>query len=403
MKINVIRLCNCFNKKEIQAQGDYFINEINNFLFESEIELAEDVDSLFSVVFIESGGVEASFKKLCKRLPSPILLLSNSLNNSLGSALEINSYCLQQNIPVILLSQGAREASEYIKDICDVIGSYNKIKNTSLGVIGEPSDWLIASNVDFPFVEKKFGISLIRIGMNELYEEISKKKIGNIPHIKSFEKKFEDHYELKKSLYVYSALKRIIEKYHLSGLTIRCYDLIKEYKTTACLALGLLNEEGIVCGCEGDIPALLTMYICSTLGQTPCFMANPSKIDLANGTMLLAHCTCPINLLTSYKLNTHFESGLGVAIEGVLPQGDIALIKLSNDLSHYALLHGTVVLNKQQVGYCRTQLTVEIEKDELFNYLTIPTGNHLIVTYGNISHKFAALITFINSSFYDKK
>ena len=403
MNINLIRLCSTFNKKEIQNENDVFINDINNFLFEEDIELVEDASSPFSVIFIESGGVEASFKKMCKRLPSPILLLSNSLNNSLGAALEINSYCLQQNLPVILLTQGAREASEYIKDICDVVGSYNKIKNSSLGVIGEPSDWLIASNVDFPLVENKFGISLIKIGMNELYDEISKKKIGNIPHIKTLEKKFENHAELKKALYVYSALKRLVEKYHLSGFTIRCFDLIKEYKTTACLALALLNEEGIVAGCEGDIPSLITMYICSTLGDRPCFMANPSKIDLVNGTMLLSHCTCPLNLLTDYNLNTHFESGLGVAIEGTLPNEEVALIKLSNNLRHYAMLHGNVVLNKQQSGCCRTQITVEIDKEELFNYLTIPVGNHLVVTYGNISHKFAALITFVNSLFYDKK
>ena len=41
---------------------------------------------------------------------------------------------------------------------------------TRLGVIGKPSDWLIASNVDYKNVKDKFNIDLIDIDINELID-----------------------------------------------------------------------------------------------------------------------------------------------------------------------------------------------------------------------------------------
>jgi hypothetical protein len=35
--------------------------------------------------------------------------------------------------------------------------------------------------------------------------------------------------------------------------------------------------------------------------------------------MLVAHCTAPRSILSGYGLRSHFESGLGVAIAGVVP------------------------------------------------------------------------------------
>ena len=46
---------------------------------------------------------------------------------------------------------------------------------TRLGVIGKPSDWLIASNVDYKNVKDKFNIDLINIDINELIDVYNSK------------------------------------------------------------------------------------------------------------------------------------------------------------------------------------------------------------------------------------
>ena len=118
-------------------------------------------------------------------------------------------------------------------------------------------------------------------------------------------------------------LKQIVEKYNLTGVTTRCFDLLTSLKSTACLALANLNDEKITATCEGDIMSMITMRIASLVGDGYAFQANPSRIDIKNNSMLIAHCTIPTKMTTSYKLDTHFESGIGVAIKGELKNKDV--------------------------------------------------------------------------------
>ena len=46
---------------------------------------------------------------------------------------------------------------------------------------------------------------------------------------------------------------------HLDACVVRCFDLVTDLRTTGCLALSWLLDQGVVAGCEGDIPATLTM------------------------------------------------------------------------------------------------------------------------------------------------
>lgn len=394
MEINLVRLVSKVHPEQIQKNNNGYIDDINNILFDDDIVLKEGVKNpLLTVFFIESGGVEGQFVKIYNKYKNgPILLLCNSLNNSLAASIEIQSFCIQKSITSFIMSQGEEEAAYIIKEMGMATFAKSKIMGSSLGVIGEPSDWLIASKVDFPSVYKKFSISLVKIGIDELISEYNKKKIGNVAHLRTLQKKYPNKVELNKALYLYSAIKRIVIKYNLKGLTIRCFDLLKELKTTACLALALLNEEGIVCSCEGDIPSLLTMYFISTFTDRPTFMANPSKIDFKNHTLLLAHCTCPLNMLTKYDFDTHFESGIGVAVKGEFANGDVSICKLSSDLEHFNVMSGKIKSSPHLPGYCRTQVEVEVDQADLFEYFNEPYGNHLIVSYGELKGYFLTIM-----------
>ena len=85
---------------------------------------------------------------------------------------------------------------------------------------------------------------------------------------------------------------------------------------TGCIALARLNSEGYVAGCEGDVPAMLSMMIARSLLGVSGFQANPAHINPQTGEMLFAHCTIPFNMTHRYELDTHFESGIGVGVRG---------------------------------------------------------------------------------------
>ena len=177
-------------------------------------------------------------------------------------------------------------------------------------------------------------------------------------------------------------LQKIKEKYSLSGLTIRCFDLLNSIHTTSCLGLAYFNSLGIVSACEGDIPSLISMYLVNELFNKPSFMANPSRIDITNNKMIFAHCTLPLNMTKSYKLDTHYESNIGVAIKGEMKEDVITIFKLSRNLKDYFVTSGKIIKNLNENNLCRTQ--IEVEVDNNINYfLNRPYGNHHIIFYGN--------------------
>ncbi|HPS19036.1 MAG TPA: hypothetical protein PLR04_02785 [Bacilli bacterium] len=400
MNINVIRLRTILDDREssvIKTNTD-FIEEINNNLIDEDFIISENpVDPVMSIIFVETGGSEPKFLSLFEKLENPIVLLSNGTNNSLPACLEIKTYCSLHNKEAYIITGTEEQCANEIKHFARVAHAMKALKENNLGVIGQPSEWLIASQMDAPTVYDYFKINLINIGMDELIQEIDKKKTGTIPHLDKLKAKFKNREVLEGACYIYGALKRLIGKYHLRGLTIRCFDLLGKYKNTACLALALLNEEGITAACEGDVPSLLTMHMLTALTGRPCFQANPSRLDLENNTALFAHCTIPLNMVSKYDLLTHFESDLGVGIKGTMPLDKVTICKLFLNgkklLDNSFVSSGKIKENCSLPGYCRTQILVEFDQYGLYTLFQKNFGNHMIITYADAEEDFFTLLT----------
>ena len=79
-----------------------------------------------------------------------------------------------------------------------------------------------------------------------------------------------------------------MDRYDLIGVSVRCFDLLDTVCSTGCLGLSILNSLGVYGGCEGDMPALLSMAILGSLTGQDQFMCNPSSFDTGNGCALYA-------------------------------------------------------------------------------------------------------------------
>ncbi len=79
--------------------------------------------------------------------------------------------------------------------------------------------------------------------------------------------------DMIKAMRLYRAIKRIVEEERLSAITLSCFRLIDQTGTTGCLALALLNDEGIIAGCEGDLQSVFTMLAVKVLTGKNFFMA----------------------------------------------------------------------------------------------------------------------------------
>lgn len=351
------------------------------------------------VIFVRTGGTEGLFKEVFPSLGGNILLLTSGKSNSLAASMEILSYLNQQGRKGEIIHGSPDYIAERLSLLSKVNAARETLAGKNLGVIGQPSDWLISSGVDKEVVKAGLGINLLDIPIDELIEIVKSDEdlsVYNNPIMEEIATKVPS--AIKKytqgALRIYTALKKLIAKYELSGLTIRCFDLLTSIENTGCLALAMLNAEGISAGCEGDIPTLLSMTVGQALTGQCGFQCNPSRINPETGEMLLAHCTVPFDMIRSYSVNTHFESGIGLAIHGELPQGESTIMKLSGDLKRCFRCKATLTGNPYENSLCRTQITMKISENPAQvcqdYFLKSPIGNHHVVFTGDYKELFDA-------------
>jgi L-fucose isomerase-like protein len=183
---------------------------------------------------------------------------------------------------------------------------------------------------------------------------------------------------------VSESLDSLVERHRFDALTVRCFDLVIHQKTTGCFALARLNDTGVIAGCEGDLVSTMAMlWVHELLGETP-WMANPAQLDEGENTVWLAHCTVPLSLVENYDLRSHFESGLGVAIQGTIPYGPVTLVRIGGSkMTDAWLADGEVVAQGSSESLCRTQAKVRLETGSVTDLLTSPLGNHLVMVRGH--------------------
>ncbi len=348
---------------------------------------AEFVD--IPLIFIASGGTEEMFQNVYRELPKPIILLTDGLHNSLAASMEIQTWI-----------KGLGEKSEilhgsidYIKAKIEKLHSFKeavrKLQKSSIGVIGFPSSWLIASDVDYIKAKEKWGVTFRNIELTDFYNRIEKvsqdiaKNVARDFIDNSAGCKEATDENILEAAVVYLALRDLALDNGLNALTLKCFDLIDRIKTSGCLALSLLNDEGLVAGCEGDIQAIFSMYLLKVLTGQATFMTNPSLIDVDKNEVILAHCTIATSMVEKYTIRSHFESRLSVGIQGKMKNEEITVFKVGgSDLNEYFVSKGQILDNPDSANRCRTQIRVKMEKDVDY-FLKNPIANHHIVLKGD--------------------
>lgn len=386
MKIGIISFNSSFADAEMLDKTlRPFVEEIEERAGCSFVEvIGDDLDRYDMVIsFVKTGGTENLFKEVYKKIGAPYVILSTDNSNSLAASMEILSFLKQNGLKGEILHGNPDYIATRIKILYKVVKARKKLRGARFGIVGKPSDWLIASDVDYEGLYDKAGIELVDITIKELKQEINNKHKYENKYVNDLKGKKFDEKEIEDALYIYGALKFLVDKHNLSGLTLRCFDLLDaDIHNTGCLALSILNGEGIPAGCEGDIPALISMAILHYLTDNPVFMANPSKIDVEENKIVFAHCALPINMPESYELDTHFESGIGVALRGKISLGDATVFKASGDLESYFVSGCEIQKNLSQNNLCRSQIELLMNKDVNY-FLRESIGNHHLIVNGN--------------------
>ena len=377
------------------AHNEPFIKDIESVLGERFACMEGDFSSFGKpgdVIYVRTGGTEGIFLKVYKgHEGTPVSLLTSGQSNSLAASMEILSWLRDRNIPARIIHGTAEQIAARLsgtwQDEAPVsfrrpFNAPGALQGRRFGVVGRPSDWLISSDVDYAAAHRLLGAELIDIPIDELIEDV--RSMGVLADVPALRPLNAPKYgrpitpeDFEGSLKIYASLKTLAGRYRLNGLTLRCFDLLTALGNTGCMALALLNSEGFIATCEGDVPAMLSMALVRERYGVSGFQANLSRIDGEH--YLFAHCTVPLDMVGDYCYDTHFESGIGVAVHGVLPKGPARIFKLGADLSSCFDEQVEILDNPYGANLCRTQVLIKAPAALRSYFLREPLGNHHVI------------------------
>lgn len=188
------------------------------------------------------------------------------------------------------------------------------------------------------------------------------------------------------SFVLYGVLKELMQEQGAEAFTIQsCMGtLMPLAETTACLALGLMNDEGIPAFCESDFCVIPACLLLRAVCGRPVFLHNSTFPH--NGVVTCAHCTAPRRMdgarYEPVRLLTHYESEYGAAPKVEIPVGqEVTFVNPEYATCRWVGMKGTVEANPF-LPICRSQQDVRIHGDWK-RLLDEARDSHWVMAYGD--------------------
>lgn len=200
--------------------------------------------------------------------------------------------------------------------------------------------------------------------------------------------------EIENSAAMYLAEKAVLKKHGANAITINCLDGFYGGHIHAypCLGFFELNNEGLVGGCECDVPSAAAMVAIGILsGSRPGFISDP-VIDTAGRHIIYVHCVAsnkvfgPDGPSNPFQILTHSEDRQGASVRSILPPGYMTTtVEVSEGRKEILLHQAKAAGNDPDDRACRTKLIAEPVGDieKLFT-MWDKWGWHRVTFYGDL-------------------
>ena len=351
---------------------------LQNLLLEYQVFIDDEaLEGPAFVCFLSGGSEQEAVKYL--RHGTLNLLVAGAGNNAWAAAAEVKAYAAQHGFQAQLIAMYDDDFPRQLKEWLQVKKAFDNLVGQKIGLIGQVSDWLVASSPEAALLRHRFGLELIELGFDNLSDYLGHEPDSQFTDL--FKSLDNQQNELAS---VSSFLKETTTNNKLNALTLQCFRMVREKAVTACLPVALMNYNGIPAGCEGDLVSISGMMLLKELTGLIPWMANVVRVE--HDQILLAHCTAPLQYSSNYQIVTHYETDLSHALQADLSFEEVTVFRMDVSLTKAFFARGFVTERPRLPHACRTQLLVKMDETDCMLLRNQPLGNHHLVLPGNWLH-----------------
>lgn len=221
-----------------------------------------------------------------------------------------------------------------------------------------------------------FGVEIVEVGYEDLAERLERARTDDARQATA--RRCTDRYlslpgtDLKtdrefvvNAFILYQLFKEQLAEHGATAFTVKsCMGtIIPMSRTTACLTLSLLNDEGYAAFCESDFVVIPAGLLLRQLTRQPVFLHNSTFPH--DGLVTCAHCTAPRRMdgrrYEPAEILTHYESDYGAAPKVRIPVGQpVTFVNPEYTIGRWVGFKG-IVRNNPFYDICRSQQDVEIQ------------------------------------------
>jgi len=365
-------------------------------------ETALKYKDMYPILVALTGGTSALMQKFAQVANyESLIIFGHGEHNSLPSAISARSK---------LDINGAWTWLFHCKNI-DSINCFIEIQRMlriarSVSSILNSKILLINPNEEKPEqaddFESKFNATVEVISMDKVASKLESARKDLVDH---FLTKFDEvNFKIHKDGLInvarfYAVVKSIIEEGEYDAVAVNCFPYLMKYKLTPCLALALLNSEGLIAACEGDLLSLVLMMISKSLTGVSGWIANATAFE--GEKAYFSHCTIALNMVNNPMVVSHFESSQPFSITGTLTNNVYTITSLSPDYSILVSGLGRVITSGLLYGsMCRTQAILDLGL-QAEKIPVIAVSNHHVLIPGDVREDLKAVATLLGLEYLE--
>jgi L-fucose isomerase-like protein len=409
---------------KVHMPEDYLYSEEEVVEAFSSLEPDADLVVFFAGTWFYAPAMVTPIRRAKK--PCLIWSMIDIPNFALGGAVVANYSLREMHMPTKLLA-GTPEEPEMLDAVASrarAAAVASKLDGAKFGRIGGTSMGMYNANLDEFYWKRITGLDIIHVDTIQIaryMERVDEARAAEVlARVKgSVGKIVERNEESGETLYdsdlmaqckIYLALNEIVDANNLVAISNKCQpDMSSDYVGvgyTGCIAHAMMNDDGLPCTCEADMPSAITMYIMGLLsGETTYFGDLNSLVKKENVARFINCGFGPLSLAASREDITLWPIGEAMGQPGKargastgfpLKAGRVTLAKIGGGLGTARMHIATgecLPWPMEPAGEWPThfpQAPVRLDTD-LTTFVERAIGQHYILAYGDFRQELIDL------------